>query len=70
MTIENSSAPAHRSNEEPPKEHHDDIETHYAGLERLRPCACYGGWVFVGYMDENGEEREVSYQCLRCADRR
>jgi len=22
-------------------------------------CACYGGWVFVGYMDENGEERKL-----------
>jgi hypothetical protein len=70
MTIENSSAPTHLSNEEPPQEHHGDIETHYAGLERLRPCACYGGWVFVGYVDEEGEEREVSYRCLRCADGR
>jgi hypothetical protein len=68
MTIENSSAPAHPSIEEPPQEHQDDIEMHYAGLERLRPCACYCGWVFVGYVGENGEEREASYRCLRCAD--
>jgi hypothetical protein len=26
------------------------------------------GWVFVGYVDEYGEEREASYACHRCAD--
>jgi hypothetical protein len=34
--------------------------------EQDRPCACYGGWVFVGYEDEYGEEREASYLCRRC----
>jgi hypothetical protein len=29
-----------------------------------------GGWVFVGYIDEYGEEREASYQCRSCADGR
>jgi hypothetical protein len=29
-----------------------------------------GGWVFIGYIDEHGEEREASYQCRRCADGR
>jgi hypothetical protein len=29
-----------------------------------------GGWVFVGYIDEFGEEREASYPCRRCADNR
>jgi hypothetical protein len=29
-----------------------------------------GGWVFVGYIDEYGEEREVSYRCRRCVDSR
>jgi len=24
------------------------------------------GWVFVGHIDENGEEREASYACRRC----
>jgi hypothetical protein len=28
------------------------------------------GWVFVGYIDEYGEEREASYACRRCADSR
>jgi len=28
------------------------------------------GWVFVGYVDEHGEEREASYHCRRCADDR
>ena len=57
-----SSAPhAHPSTEE----HDDTIEAHYACLER--PCACLEGWVFVGYIDEHGEEREGSYHCRRCA---
>jgi hypothetical protein len=59
-----SSAPAH-----PPTEDHDDtVEAHYASLER--PHACIDGWVFVGYVDEYGEEREASYRCRRCADSR
>jgi hypothetical protein len=33
-----------------------------------RPCACYSGWVFVGYEDEYGEEREASYPCRRCSE--
>ena len=44
--------------------HHDDdtVEAHYACLEH--PCACLEGWVFVGYVDEDSEEREASYRCL------
>jgi hypothetical protein len=62
MATQKSSAPAH-----PPTEDHDDtVEAHYSCLER--PCACLEGWVFVGYIDEYGEEREVSYRCRRCAD--
>jgi hypothetical protein len=34
-----------------------------------RPCACYSGWVFVGYEDEDGEEREASYRCRCCQPR-
>jgi hypothetical protein len=65
MAIEKSSAPyAH-----PSTEHHDDtVEAHYACLER--PCVCLEGWVFVGYMDEHGEEREAAYRCRRCVDSR
>jgi hypothetical protein len=47
--------------------HDDTVEAHYAGLER--PCACLEGWVFVGYIDEYGEEREASYRCRRCLAR-
>jgi len=42
----------------------DTLEAHYASLERM--CACYGGWVFVGYIDDDGEEREAAYRCRRC----
>jgi hypothetical protein len=58
-----SSAPHAQSSIE---EHDDTLEAHYACLER--PCACLEGWVFVGYMDEDGEEREASYACRRCAE--
>jgi hypothetical protein len=57
-----SSAPPHAH---PPTEDHDDtVEAHYSSLER--PHACIDGWVFVGYVDEYGEEREASYRCRRC----
>jgi hypothetical protein len=61
-TTESSAPHAHPSTED----HDDTIEAHYACLER--PCCCLKGWVFVGYIDEDGEEREVSYLCRRCAD--
>jgi hypothetical protein len=65
MAIEKSSAAhAHPSTEE----QDDTVEAHYSCLER--PCACLEAWVFVGYIDEHGEEREASYLCRRCADRR
>jgi hypothetical protein len=64
-TPESSAAHAHTSTEE----HDDTVEAHYSGLERLRPHACMGGWVFVGYIDEDGEEREASYRCRRCSAR-
>ncbi len=63
MDTEESSAPrAHPSTEDD-----DTLEAHYSCLERLRPCACIDGWVFVGCVDEYGEEREASYPCRRCA---
>ena len=65
MDTPESSAPhAHPSTED----HDDTLEAHYACLER--PCACLEGWVFVGYVNEDGEEREDSYACRRCADTR
>ena len=64
MATQKSNAPcAHPSTED----NDDTLEAHYACLERLRPHACIGGWVFVGYIDEYGEEREASYACRRCA---
>jgi hypothetical protein len=54
MIHEESSAPhAHPSTGD--HEHQDE-----------RPHACIDGWVFVGYVDEYGEERQASYCCLRC----
>jgi hypothetical protein len=54
MATQKSSAPAHPSTEE-----HDHLDE--------RPHACIDGWVFVGYVDKHGEEREASYRCRRCA---
>jgi hypothetical protein len=65
-TTESSAPHAHPSTED----HDDTVEAHYSGLKRLRPHACTGGWVFVGYIDGYGEEREASYPCRRCADAR
>jgi hypothetical protein len=59
-TAESSAPHAH-----PSAEDHDTLEALYACLER--PCACIDGWVFVGYLDEDGEEREASYPCRHCA---
>ena len=60
-TTESSAPHAHPSTED----HDDTVEAHYACLER--PCACLEGWVFVGYIVEDGEESEASYPCRRCA---
>jgi hypothetical protein len=60
MATQKSSAPAHPSTED----HDDTLDAHYSCLER--PHACLEGWVFVGYVDEYGEQREASYQCRRC----
>ena len=63
MATQKSSAPqAHPLSED----RDDTVEAHYSCLER--PCACYSGWVFVGYIEEHGEEREASYRCRRCAE--
>jgi hypothetical protein len=64
MATRKSSAPAHPSTED----HDDTVEAHYASLER--PHACLEGWVFVGFIDEDGEERKTSYRCRRCRDSR
>ena len=73
MAIEKSSAPhAHPSTEE----HDDTVEVHYASLERLRPCACIDGWVFLGHVVESEHDLDgevVEYErvpCRRCADSR
>jgi len=71
MAIEKSSAPhAHPSTED-----HDDLEAHYASLERMRPHACSEGLVFLTYTvfdkavgDE--VERIEAVPCRRCADSR
>jgi hypothetical protein len=56
---------------------HDDLETHYAGLERLEPphgCIAPLGVVYIGHLveGENGEEVEVfeAVPCRRCSDSR
>ena len=63
-TAESSARCACLSAEDPD----DTVEAHCSGLERPPPHACAGGWVFVGYVDEHGEEGEASYACHRCAD--
>jgi len=64
MAAEKSSVPRVHS---PTEDLDDTLEAHYSCLERLRPHACMDSWVFVGYIDEQGEEREASYRCRHCA---
>jgi hypothetical protein len=57
----------------PSTEDHDDtVEAQFSGLERLRPCACVNGTVFIGHLvvDEDGEDVEVfeTVTCQRCAE--
>ena len=66
--MDNSESTSARRAHPSTEDHDDTVEAHYSCLERLRPHACMGGWVFVGYIDENDEEREASYRCRRCAD--
>ena len=74
MDTTESSASAHPSTEELPHDHQDDLEAHYACLER--PCACLEGWVFLGRVVESEHDLDgevVEYErvpCCRCADSR
>ena len=64
-TAESSAPHAHPSTED----HDDTLEAHYSGLERLRPCACMSGVVYIGHLVEaDGEEVEVveAVPCRRC----
>jgi hypothetical protein len=63
-TAESSAPCAHPSAED----RDDTVEAHHSCPELARPHACVDGQVFVGYVDEHGEEREASYGCRRCAD--
>ena len=51
---------------------HDDVETHYAALERLEPPhGCIAGVVYIGHLleGEDGDEVEVyeAVPCRRCS---
>ena len=67
MDTAESSAPHARPSTE---DHDDTVEAHYACLERLRPCACMSGVVYIGHLVEaDGDEVEVveAVPCRRCA---
>jgi hypothetical protein len=70
MDTRESSASAHPSTDE----YDDTVEAQFSGLERLRPCVCMNGTVFIGHLvvGEDGEEIEVidAVPCCRCADSR
>ena len=62
---------AHPSTED--HDHDDTIEAQFSGLERLRPCACMNGTVFIGHLvvGDDGEEVEVieAVPCRHCVER-
>ena len=39
----------------------------HAAKRRRRVCACISGWVYIGFEDEHGQERQASYRCRRCS---
>jgi hypothetical protein len=41
-----------------------------AASEARRPCVCMGGSVWIGHVDEDGEEHFERYPCKRCYERR
>jgi hypothetical protein len=41
---------------------------HHAGEAQSPIHACLDGWVFIGHVDESGEERETAYPCRRCSE--
>ena len=54
---------------------HEDVEAHYAALERLdAPHGCISGVVYIGELviADNGEEAEILHPvlCRRCANSR
>jgi hypothetical protein len=67
-TKESTAPHAHQSTEE----QDDTVEAQFSGLERLRPCACLDGWVFVGRVVESEHDLDgevVEYErvpCRRC----
>jgi hypothetical protein len=67
-TTESSAPHAHPSTED----HDDTVEAQFSGLERLRPCACMNGTVFIGHLvvGEDGEEVEAfeAVPCRRCSE--
>jgi hypothetical protein len=44
---------------------HDDVETHYAGLERLECLWCFRGYITIT-VEEDGQERDEPVACRRC----
>ena len=67
-TTESSAPHAHPFSED----YDDTVEAHYSGLDRLCPCACMNGTVFIGHLvvGEDGEEVEAfeAVPCRRCSD--
>jgi hypothetical protein len=53
-TTESSAPYAHPSIED----HDDTVETHYSGLEPLRPHTCYDRLVYVGHLAVDPKTRD------------
>jgi hypothetical protein len=52
----------------PSEDHDDTVEAQFSGLERLRPCACMDGWVFLGRVVESEHDLDsevVEYERSR-----
>ena len=71
-TTESSAAHAHSTTEK----QDDTVEAQFSSLERLHPCACMDGWVFLGRVVESEHDLDgevLEYErvpCRRCANSR
>ena len=44
----------------------EDVETHYAALERAECLWCFVGWLTIT-IEEDGAERDEAAPCRRCS---
>jgi transcription elongation factor Elf1 len=65
MSSNSDSSPSGHSTTRRHHPDHDDIETHYSGLERAECPFCFHGYVTIT-LEEDGIEHEEAVPCKHC----